>query len=341
MGLDSAVNELNTAEHHMRENPPDSITDKESVLAEYSPMFQPDEIDNLPVDRFAEFLRYENNRHWTGLHRKGPMMTDDLEELREGLKTLVDEERPLAPRVQEAKETVDGMGKATLSAILLVAYPEQYGVWNNRSEEALKQLDIWPTFETGQPFGEKYQVVNDILHELSTELELENWDLDALLGYVVENNELLWDPVPDTDTGQSEFVKEKHLQEYLVNNWENICLSQDREIYSDTDDPEAGVEFSTGVGRPDILLIHKTDSKVCVVELKKSDTSDKAVGQLLRYVGWVRNHLNELESVSADAEVEGRLIVSKPSKKLDYALSAVSDLTLHQYEVNVELVTPT
>ena len=104
--------------------------------------------------------------------------------------------------------------------------------------------------------------------------------------------------------------------------------------------PDADVEFSTGVGRPDILLTHKTDSRVCVVELKKSDSSDRAVGQLLRYVGWVREHLDNLENVSEDADIEGQLIVSEPTEKLEYALSAVSDLTLRRYNVDVELRTP-
>ncbi|MGB9934048.1 hypothetical protein [Haloarcula amylolytica] len=133
-------------------------------------------------------------------------------------------------------------------------------------------------------------------------------------------------------------MSKKYLQQYLVNNWDHIQLSQDWQIYSDSDDPEAGVEFSTGVGRPDILLTHKTDSRVCVVELKKSNSSDRAVGQLLRYVGWVRDHLDDLD-VSEDADVEGRLIVSGPTEKLEYALSAVQNFTLHQYNINVELRT--
>lgn len=339
MNTESAVSELTSAETQMRDAPPDSITDKE-VLDEYQPLFQPEEIDNLPEDRFREFLRYENNRHWTGLHRQEHKITEDMDQLRGALQTLVDEDQELASRVTETKHSIDGMGKATLSAILLTAYPEKYGVWNNRSEEALKQLDVWPTFETGATFGERYAAVNTVLRDLSDGLEIDHWDLDALLGYIVKNDTILRGGHTGESPEKSEFVKEKHLQQYLVNNWDHIRLSQDWQIYSDSDDPEAGVEFSTGVGRPDILLTHKTESRVCVVELKKSDTSDRAVGQLLRYVGWVRDHLDNLEDVDENATVEGRLIVSGPTEKLEYALSAVPHLTLHQYNVNVELSTP-
>lgn len=336
MNIDSAVERLRAAERGMREEPPNSIEYKDSVLDEYQPIFQPEDIGSLTEQEFREFLLYENNRHWTGLHRKRSMMTDDMEQLRDGLQTLVDEEQNLASRVQITKEKVDGMGKATISAVLVTAYPENYGVWNNRSEEALKQLDIWPDFEYGSDFGQRYERVNEVLLNLSNELDIDLWDLDSLLGYIVERGEDDDETIEDTE-GTGEFVKERHLQQYLVNHWERMGLSERWGIYSDADDPQAGVEFSTGIGRPDILLTHTSDARVCILELKKGSTSDQAVGQLLRYVGWVREHLEDLEGVSTDAEVEGRLIVSEPSEKLEYAISVVPELTLYEYEMKVTL----
>jgi len=157
-----------------------------------------------------------------------------------------------------------------------------------------------------------------------------------LLGYIVGVGE---DPQKTLEEakGSGEFVKEQHLQQYLVNHWDQMELSDQWEIYSDADDPEAGIEFSTGIGRPDILLTHTSKDRVCVLELKKGRTSDRAVGQLLRYVGWVRDNLEDLEGVSADSDVEGRLIVNKTSEKLEYAISAVPDLMLYEYEMQVRL----
>lgn len=336
MSIDSAVERLRAAERDMRDDPPASIEQKDSVFDEYQSIFQPTEIGSLTEQEFKEFLLYENNRHWTGLHRKRSMMTDDMEQLRDGLRSLVDEEQDLASRVQNTKEKVDGMGKATISAILVTAYPEKYGVWNNRSEEALKQLDVWPDFEYGSDFGQRYDRVNEILLDLSTELGLDLWDLDALLGYLVGIEEDPLETVEDTEA-TGEFAKEQHLQQYLVNHWEKMGLSDQWEIYSDSDDPEAGVEFSTGIGRPDILLTHTSDARICILELKKGSTSDRAVGQILRYIGWVRAHLDDLEGVSADAEVEGRLIVSDSSEKLEYAMAVIPELTLYEYEMEVTL----
>lgn len=76
---------------------------------------------------------------------------------------------------------------------------------------------------------------------------------------------------------------------------------------------------------------------MCHLSWRKGSTSDRALGQLLRYVGWVREHLEDLEGVSPDAEVEGKLIVSEPSTKLVYAISVVLELTLYEYEKEVTL----
>ena len=41
--------------------------------------------------------------------------------------------RPIAERLDEVAEAVHGMGKAIITVILTVAYPDRYGVWNPTS----------------------------------------------------------------------------------------------------------------------------------------------------------------------------------------------------------------
>jgi hypothetical protein len=68
---------------------------------------------------------------------------------------LLSEDQPLAQRLDSASQDVYGMGKNIASAVLLVAHPDKYGVWNNRSEAQMKQLGIWPSFGTGRLFRDK------------------------------------------------------------------------------------------------------------------------------------------------------------------------------------------
>lgn len=68
----------------------------------------------------------------------------------------------------------------------------------------------------------------------------------------------------------------------------------------------------------------------------KGSTSDRAVGPL-RYVRWVCELLEDLEGVGTNAEVEGWVIVSEPSEKLEYVISAVPELTMYEYDMKVIL----
>lgn len=333
--IERAVEILKRTEQQVEEDPTEAYKHKDDVLDEYQSVFQPDKVQQLSEEKFKEFLLFENNKHWTGLHRRRATMTEDMDELRDNLHKLVSESEDISDRVQHVKENVDGVGKATLSAILVTAAPEEYGVWNNRSEEALKQLDLWPDFEWGTSFGDKYSRVNEILNQLADGLDVDLWDLDSILGYHVSDAEDDDRPIhTDPDT---EFAKEEHLKQYLVSQWDQTGLSDDWEIYGDSEDPQAGVEFSTGIGRPDILLVHSEEDRVCVVELKRSRTSDRAVGQTMRYMGWVQEHHDELEDVGDSPSVEGLIVGSQPSEKLRYAVDAHEGIGVMSYEIDVEL----
>lgn len=122
-----------------------SIIDaRDEVLACYQPVFSREHIPNLTQEEFSSFLYFDNNKHWTGLYRHVGKLTAAMKALRHALKILLEESRPIDQRFSElvGSSMVKGLGKALATAILLVAYPDRYGVWNNASEAALKQLGI-------------------------------------------------------------------------------------------------------------------------------------------------------------------------------------------------------
>jgi hypothetical protein len=83
-------------------------------------------------------------------------------------------------RPRKGKPLVPNINKAVLTAILQVAYPDKYGVWNNTSERTLRRLGLWPKFERGSSFGQRYERVNSLLGELAKSLGIDLWTLDAL-----------------------------------------------------------------------------------------------------------------------------------------------------------------
>ena len=84
-----------------------------------------------------------------------------------------------------------------------------------------------------------------------------------------------------------------------------------------------------------MLAKHKTKPRWLVVELKRNQTSEQTVGQLLRYIGWVKRHLAE-----AGDEVHGMIICREADDALRYALNAVSNVELRLYEVEFRLRKP-
>ncbi len=162
---------------------------KERVLARYGPMFRPEGVQRITAEEFASFLRLENNQHWGGLHRMASNLTADMGALRRGLALLVDEGQPLAPRFTQALQAIRGLGPGIASAILLVAYPDRYGVWNGRSEVALKRLGVWPAAPRGATKGQIYERVNGVILRLRDSLGTDLWTLDLLFSRLTETDE--------------------------------------------------------------------------------------------------------------------------------------------------------
>jgi restriction system protein len=70
-----------------------------------------------------------------------------------------------------------------------------------------------------------------------------------------------------------------------------------------------------------------------VIELKKGRESDKVVGQILRYMGWVRDNL-----CREGEDVKGLIIYKDVDERLAYALGMVQDIVqVKRYSVNFQL----
>lgn len=124
------------------------------------------------------------------------------------------------------------------------------------------------------------------------------------------------------------FAFEKDLQNYLVKNLG--LLEQGLSLYEDEDRQFNGIEFPVGQRYIDILAVGN-DNAFVVIELKVSRAYDRVVGQLLRYMAWVKNNL------ANDAPVRGIIVASELSDDLKLAASLVPDVKLVEYEISFTL----
>jgi hypothetical protein len=129
----------------------------------------------------------------------------------------------------------------------------------------------------------------------------------------------------------AEFALESQLEHFLLANWTAINWGRTLQIWHDASGG-SGHQYQTPVGRPDFVCIDPTTNALVVVELKRGRPSDKVVGQVARYIGWVRVHLAE-----PGQAVEGLIVAHETDDQLAYAVSALPGLRLLTYDVKFEL----
>ena len=129
----------------------------------------------------------------------------------------------------------------------------------------------------------------------------------------------------------SEFALEKHLEDFLVENWHQTLLGRDYDIFEE-DGEKVGQQYQTDTGPMDILAIKKDRSELLVVELKKGRASDAVIGQVLRYMGYVKQELAEENQI-----VRGAVIALEDDLRLRRAIAMAPNISFFRYQVSFRL----
>lgn len=126
--------------------------------------------------------------------------------------------------------------------------------------------------------------------------------------------------------GSTQFALEKDLQRYLADNLQliepGLTLFLDEDI--------TGFEYPAGGGRRIDILAKDKAGNFVVLELKVEKGYDRVVGQLLRYVNWVRKELAE-----PGQRVRGIIVCRMMSEDLVLACSSIKDVELFEYKLQV------
>jgi hypothetical protein len=128
--------------------------------------------------------------------------------------------------------------------------------------------------------------------------------------------------------GSSEFLLERDLQRYLAENLE--CIEPGLRLY-DVDGIK-GFEFEAGGGRRIDILATDRSGALVVLELKVSKGYDRVVGQLLRYMNWVRQNLAD-----PGQRVRGIIVCRTMSEDLRLACAGLVEVQLFEYRLSVSL----
>jgi len=131
----------------------------------------------------------------------------------------------------------------------------------------------------------------------------------------------------DQQEPSTEFAYEQDLRNYLVKNLP--AIEPGLTLYEDED--VKGIEFPAGGRFIDILAV-SAKNELVVIELKVSRGYDRVVGQLARYIAWIKKHQAEPEQ-----HVRGIIVAREISEDLRLAFSVVPNVQLFEYELSLIL----
>lgn len=156
--------------------------------------------------------------------------------------------------------------------------------------------------------------------------------------FAAEISALLSGPVGPTITSAdpnvedaSTFALEKHLEDFLVSNWNSTILGKTHSIY-EVDGEKVGQQYPTDTGPIDVLAVSKDGKELLVVELKRGRASDTVVGQVQRYMGYVLDQLAE-----PGQTVKGAIIALEDDIRIKRALSVAPNIDFYRYQVSFRL----
>lgn len=139
------------------------------------------------------------------------------------------------------------------------------------------------------------------------------------------------DAASETESNTDSFAFEAHLRDFLSRNIERL----EKGLRLFERDGKIGIEYPVDGGRIDLLAIDPKNAPV-VIELKLSSGRNKALGQLLYYMGWIDKNLG------ANTPSRGIIVASEISDELVIAASRVPSVSLARYNLafSIEPIKP-
>lgn len=93
-----------------------------------------------------------------------------------------------------------------------------------------------------------------------------------------------------------------------------------------------GQQYPSDTGPIDILAISRNKKEIVVIELKKGRASDAVIGQVQRYMGYVKEELAE-----KNQSVRGIIIAFEDDVNIRRALSVAQNIDFYTYKVHFRL----
>jgi hypothetical protein len=192
-------------------------------------------------------------------------------------------------------------------------------------------------------FGKRYLAINSACLEIANSIGQPLHLVDTMFALILD--EVAATKTSDTTDGTGSdsddepdeeflFTTEAVLEDFIVANWDTAPFARalGLQLYKDKpeDEDESATQYYTDVGRIDILARDKNNNWV-VIELKRGKGGQNAVGQILKYMGWIK-----ATKAKGEETVRGIIITGRPDDRIRYAVSMTHNISFYTYRFRFE-----
>jgi len=244
---------------------------------------------------------------------------------------------------QELKNGLTGKSAIILNGLLYLYNPSYYVSALSLDHRNKMVKYLYGTDVSNETFGEKIINTNRmILDYFKNKSILASPRTISCFLYKIKNiwdnsSEIIEEEINEKENINNEeqmFVLEKYFEDFLVGNWETTALGKKYTLIYSDEGELLSQQYKTDIGKIDLLVKEKNTDNYVVIELKRNQSSDDTVGQISRYMGWIK------ERIANNSLVKGIIISYSKDDKLYYALKAVPNIELLLYRINFSLIDP-
>lgn len=314
----------------------------------------PDKIKTMEYSTLkSEFLKYfgggEGRQVLNQIWRDRIIRDADESKVkfRDVLLYLLDENIPIEERftnvvTNNGSKHINGIGKGLASAFLMDFDAEKYCIWNNKTGMGFRALDWELPYKSSDEYGIKYfKIINQLKvlrDDIGSGLSLNFDDIDNFLHWVAAEDEgkiavknILGVKSLSEAGVYLDAPEEKYVQKFMEKNFDAVFSDLNLKLYEDNPD-QNGFQYVTPVGKLDFLTVDKTNGDFVVVELKIGKVHDAALGQIQRYMGYVKKEM------AGDKTVRGILLGEEIDDKTNYALLIAPTVEFRKYRLNIKII---
>lgn len=226
-------------------------------------------------------------------------------------------------------ENLKGVARAFLGKVLSIYFPNTFLTIYGHQDIFLEKIYIDYKPET---YGiELYLRNNYLLLELKNKYasNLSNDEFTYML-YEIFGIEKSKPGISINEVEKIEALEVQHYQSLIHRNFKNLFKGKLKYYDLDRQNEKNGHFYTEEIGVMDFLAVDSNNDLV-VIELKREST-DVTLGQILRYMGWVKKNL-----CKDNQKVRGVIIAESKDNRLEYALTVIPHVEFKKMKLSVEI----